>query len=156
MSSDENILRAVRTQQRWLRALTALAATFWGLAVVGSIAVLVAYAVLYAPKEKQMFADYQMRGGLTRYTNSPAGSQPAGPVDPQHALGVHFTMNYAMTRAVLAVVLIVILLSCGTLATLLLVVLNRRVTLKQINHSLAQISGQLRALKASGGGTAGT
>jgi hypothetical protein len=107
----------------------------------------VAYTVVYAPKEKQILSDYRQHGQLTSYTNSATGSQAAGPVDPQHALGVHFTMNYAVTKGILAVVITVIILSCGTLTTLLLVVLNRRVTLKHINYSLAKISEQLKALQ---------
>jgi hypothetical protein len=43
----------------------------------------------------------------------------------------------------------VIILSAGTLTTLLLVIFNRRVTLKQINYSLAQISEQLKQLQTA-------
>ena len=144
---DESVLRAVREQQNWLRRLTALAVVFWALAVIGSVALLVAYVVLYAPKEKQIMSNYAQDGHLTRYTNSPSGSQAAGPLDPQQALGVHFTMNYVVTKGILAVVVTMIILSCGTLTTLLLVILNRRVTLKQINYSLAKISEQLKSLQ---------
>jgi hypothetical protein len=146
---DARILGAVRQQQGWLRLLTVLAVVFWMLAVIGSISVLMGYAVFYAPKEKQMFADYQEHGRLTRHTNtnSAAGSEPAGPVDSQQALGLHFTMNYVVTKGILAMAVTMIILSCGTLTTLLLVVVNRRVTLRQINYSLAQISEQLKALQ---------
>jgi hypothetical protein len=144
---EERVLRAVRAQQRWLRALTALAVLFWALAVIGSVALLTAYTMIYAPKEKQMMAHYQQHGRLVRSTNTPAGPEVTGALDPQQALGVHFTMNYAVTRGILAIVVTVIILSCGTLTTLLLVVLNRRVTLKQINHSLTLISEQLKALQ---------
>jgi len=44
------------------------------------------------------------------------------------------------------------LLAAGTLVTLLLVVVNRRVTLYQINASLAQISRQIQEMQ--GGGSA--
>lgn len=146
--ADERILETVRKQQRWLRALTVLAVMFWGLAVIGGVGLLVCYSVLYAPKEKQIMSDYEKFGYLSRYTNSPTGSQPAGPASPEQALGLHFTMNYAATKGILAVVITVIVLSCGTLTTLLLGILNRRVTLRQINHSLAQISEQLKQLQA--------
>jgi hypothetical protein len=36
----------------------------------------------------------------------------------------------------------------GTLLTLLLVIFNRRVTLRQINASLSQISNQIKELQA--------
>jgi hypothetical protein len=42
----------------------------------------------------------------------------------------------------------VALLGFGTLLTLLLVIFNRRVTLRQINIHLAQISEQIKELKS--------
>jgi hypothetical protein len=45
--------------------------------------------------------------------------------------------------------LAVTLLGVGTLLTLVLVIFNRRVTLRQINVSLAQISEQIKALQKS-------
>jgi hypothetical protein len=148
--TDEQVMQTLRRQTRGLRWLTAVAIAFWTLAVLGTVGVLVFYSIFYAPKEKQMFRDYNTYGHLTHYTNSAdptAGSLPAGPATPEQALGVHFTMNYVATKAILVVAVSVIILSAGTLTTLLLVVLNRRVTLKQINHSLAQISEQLRQLQ---------
>jgi len=47
--------------------------------------------------------------------------------------------------------LAVTLLGVGTLLTLVLVIFNRRVTLRQINASLAQISEQIKALQQSKG-----
>lgn len=146
---DLRVLTTLRRQQRWLRALTALAVVFWITAVIGGVGLLVCYRVFYEPKEKQIMRDYETFGHVSRYTNSPAGGpREAGPVTPEQALALHFTMNYVTTKALLVLVLTVIVLSCGTLTTLLLVVLIRRVTLKQINHSLAQISDQLRQLHA--------
>ncbi|HMJ88623.1 MAG TPA: hypothetical protein VK530_02345 [Candidatus Acidoferrum sp.] len=150
ITSDERVLRGVRTQQRWLKALTALAVAFWVVAVIGGVGLLVCYSIFYEPKEKQIRADYERYGHLTHYTytNSPTGrSVVTSAATPEQALGLHFTMNYVVTKGLLAVVITVIVLSCGTLTTLLVVVLNRKVTLKQINHSLAQISEQLRELQ---------
>ena len=83
---------------------------------------------------------------VVRNAPCPVLSVPSGRVTPEQALALHFTMNYVVTKGLLAVVVAMIVLSCGTLATLLLVIFNRRVTLKQINYSLAQISEQLRRL----------
>jgi hypothetical protein len=149
-TSDERVLRAVRSQQQWLRGLTALAVVFWVVAVIGGMGLLVCYRIFYEPKEKQIISeyttyghlrDYNQRGGVNENENNPAMSA-------EKALAIHFSMNYLATKALLGVVITVIVLSCGTLTTLLLVVLNRRVTLKQINHSLAQISEQLRELQS--------
>jgi len=153
--TDERMMQTLRRQSRGLKWLTGVAIAFWTLAVLGTVGVLVCYSIFYAPKEKQMFRDYNTYGHLTHYTNSTdptAGSLPAGPATPEQALGVHFTMNYVATKAILVVAVSVIILSAGTLTTLLLVILNRRVTLKQINYSLAQISEQLKQLQAPRGG----
>ncbi|HTD67332.1 MAG TPA: hypothetical protein VK846_12460 [Candidatus Limnocylindria bacterium] len=149
-SADERVLHSLRAQQRGLKWLTGLAVAFWVLAVIGGIGVLVCYSIFYQPKEKQIMSDYEKYGYLPRYTNSATGSRPAGPATPEQALGLHFTLSYVVTKGLLAVAVTVIILACGTLTTLLLVVLNRRVTLKQINHSLAQISDQLRQLQQRG------
>lgn len=146
--TDERVMQTIRTQARGLKWLTGLAVTFWILAVLGSVGVLVCYSIFYAPKEKQMFHDYETYGHLAGRTNSPTGSQETGQLSTEKALGLHFTMNYVTAKAVLVIAVSVIILSCGTLSTLLLVVLNRRVTLKQINYSLAQISEQLKQLQA--------
>ncbi len=138
--TDERVMQTIRTQARGLKWLTGLVVTLWILAVLGSVGVLVCYFIFYAPKEKQMFHDYGAYGHLA--------SQETGQLSTEKALGLHFTMSYVTTKAVLVIAVSVTILSCGTLATLLLVVLNRRVTLKQINYSLAQISEQLKHLQA--------
>jgi hypothetical protein len=148
--TDERMMQTLRRQGVGLKWLTGAAIAFWTLAVLGTVGVLVCYSIFYAPKEKQMFRDYNTYGHLTHYTNSPdsaAGSLAAGPATPEQALGVHFTMNYVATKAILVVTVSVLILSAGTLSTLVLVIMNRRVTLKQINHSLVQISEQLKQLQ---------
>jgi hypothetical protein len=150
--SDQQVMDTLRRQQRRLKWLTGTAVALWCLAVVASVGVLVSYSVFYAPKERQIISDYQTYGHLR--DRKPAGGgveeAPNRPPTPEEkALGLHFTMSYVMTKAILIVALSVFILSCGTLATLLLVIFNRRVTLKQINHSLAQISEQLKALQGS-------
>ena len=147
-SPDDRVLEALRAQQSGLKWLTAVTVGFWIIAVIASVGVLVAYSVLYAPKEKQIMSEYQQAGHLVVRTNSPTGSQPAGRMSADQALALHFVMNAAVTRGLLITAASVIAISAGTLTTLLLVILNRRVTLKQINHSLAQISQQLKQLQA--------
>jgi hypothetical protein len=145
--ADERILKSIRAQQRGLKWLTGITVGFWVVAVLTSVGVLIAYCVLYATKEKQIMTEYESSGHLLVRTNSPAGSQPAGRMDTDRALALHFVMNAAVTRGLLITAVSVIAISAGTLTTLLLVILNRRVTLKQINHSLAQISKQLKELQ---------
>jgi hypothetical protein len=150
--TDQQVMDTLRRQQRRLKWLAATAVALWSLAVITSVGVLISYSVFYAPKERQVMADYGAYGHLRdRSSLTPEGEPgPNRPPTPaEKALGLQFTMSYVMTKAILIVAVSVVILSCGTLATLLLVIFNRRVTLRQINHSLAQISEQLKALQAT-------
>jgi hypothetical protein len=150
--TDQQVMDTLHRQQRRLRWLTVTAVVLWSLAVLTSVGVLVFYSVFYAPKERQVLDDYGTYGHLRERSalvteSESAASRP--PTPGEKALGLQFTMSWIMMKVVLFVAVSVIILSCGTLATLLLVIFNRRVTLRQINHSLAQISQQLKALQAS-------
>lgn len=151
---EERVMKALRTNHRWLKALTATAVIFWSLAAITSVGVLVGYAVFYAPKEKQIFRDYEQHGHIQDATKVPAGDPPRDPQTArlEKALSIHFTMTWVLTKGILATAISVLVLSCGTLTTLLLVILNRRVTLRQVNQSLAQISEQLRQLQINKAG----
>ena len=139
-----------------MRWLTGLAIVFWMAAFLAGAGVLVFHSVFLKPKEQQIMADYQQFGHLARHTNQTGVyinekgelAEPVQKLTPEEALNLHFTMSYVVTRGVLAVAISVIILSCGTLATLLLVVMNRRMTLNQINHSLAKISEQISQMQA--------
>ena len=146
---DERVLQTLHGQQRRLRWLTAAGVAFWVLAVVISMGVLVGFYVFYAPKVRQMLADYGTVGHLRVGANPPATDAASDQkfATIEKALAIHFTMNYVATKGLLAVAISVVILSCATLTTLLLVILNRRVTLRQINHTLAQISEQLKVLQ---------
>jgi hypothetical protein len=142
-AANEQTLRTISRHQRRLKWLTGAAIAFWALAVLGTIGVLVSYAMFVAPKERQIMADYGARGRLA----IPDSAEP--PTHADRALGVNFTMTYVITKGILIVAISVVVLSLGTLATLILTISSRRVTLQQINYSLAQISEQLRELKRS-------
>ena len=147
--TGQRVLQTLHEQQRRLRWLTAIGVAFWVLAVITSVGVLVCYTVAYAPKERQVLADYgglgHLRVGRNQTTTDAAGDQRSANIEK--ALSIHFAMNYVVTKGLLAVAISVVILSCATLTTLLLVILNRRVTLRQINHTLAQISEQLKVLQ---------
>ena len=150
--TDQQVLDTLHRQQRRLRWLTTIAIALWSLAVLTSVGVLIFYAYFYAPKEKQIFSEYQTYGHLRDRSAPVTEGEPSAdrpPIPAEKALGLQFTMSYVMTKVVLVLAVSVIILSCGTLATLLLVIFNRRVTLRQINHSLAQISQQLKALQTT-------
>ena len=139
---DDNALLAIARQQRRLKWLTITAITFWVLALVGTIGVLVCYSLYVAPKEKQLMRDFGAGG---RFAAAELPKEPS--LDARHALGLSFVMTYVATKGILIVAISVVVLSLATLATLILAISSRRVTLRQINHSLTQISDQLRELK---------
>jgi hypothetical protein len=145
-AADEQALQTIARHQRRLKWLTITAIAFWALAVLGSIGVLVCYSLFVAPKERQIMADYGSHGHLVSRSANPS---PESSSSADRALGVNFTMTYVATKGILIVAISVVVLSLGTLATLILTISSRRVTLQQINHSLAQISQQLRELKGS-------
>jgi hypothetical protein len=141
-SADARVLNTIRSQQRWLKALTGIAFSFWLLTVVGGIAILVCYSIFIQPKERKLMQDMEMRHqALANGTNAP-------PITADQVMGIQTTMSWVIMKGVLIVTGCLLLLSLGTVLTLVLVVANRRVTLKQINYSLAQISEQLRQLQA--------
>ena len=150
-SGDQQVLKTLATHQRRLKWLTIVAVTFWALAVIGTVAVLVGYSLFVAPKEQQILSDYGTHGRLlTDRSELPGRTEP--PTSTDKAVGVNFSMTYVVTKGLLVVAFSVVILSCGTLATLILVVFNRRVTLRQINYSLAQISAQLKELQTGKAG----
>ena len=115
-SNDERVLQTLHGQQRRLRWLTAVGVAFWVLAVVTSIGVLVCYSVFYAPKERQILDDYGTAGHLRDTARPPAadatGDQRSANIEK--ALGVHFTMNYVVTKGLLAVAISVFILSLSS------------------------------------------
>jgi hypothetical protein len=145
-AASDQALQTIARHQRRLKWLTITAIAFWALAVLGTIGVLVCYSMFVAPKERQIMADYGTHGRLVSHSAEPS---PESPTSADRALGVNFTMTYVITKGILIVATSVVVLSLGTLATLILTISSRRVTLQQINHSLAQISEQLRELKGS-------
>lgn len=146
-AADELALQNITRYQRRLKWLTGTAIAFWAIAVLGTVGVLVCYSIFIAPKERQIMAEYGTHGRLAIPSSAASSSEP--PTHADRALGVNFTMTYAITKGILVVTVSVAILSLGTLATLLLTIFNRRVTLRQINHSLAQISQQLKELKGN-------
>lgn len=143
-AAPDQALQSIRRQQRLMRWLTALALVLWLAAITASAGIVGGYFVFYLPKQKQILRDYAMKP-LPRMV-------PGEEMSAERAVQIHMTLTHFMGMTTIAVAGSVGVLSAGTLVTLLLVGLNRRVTLQQINHSLAQISDQLRPLQAKTGG----
>ena len=150
---EKNVLTTLGRQQRRLTYLIRAAIALWTLAILGCAAVLIIYANFYAPKEQHLLRKYGERPTET-VTRTPMAPMP-GSATPQtdtlraveQALGAQLHLSYVVTRGVLIVAAAVLVLACGTLATLALVVFSRRVTLRQVNEGLASISEQLQRMQ---------
>jgi hypothetical protein len=142
--APDKALQSIRRQQHLMRWLTGLALVLWLAAITACAGIVGGYFVFYLPKQKQILRDYAM----------PHSPENAGrePMSAEKAVQIHMTLTHVMGMTTIVVAGSVGVLSAGTLVTLLLVGLNRRVTLQQINHSLAQISEQLRPLQAKSDG----
>ena len=148
---NTRIVNAVATSRWQGRLLTGLALTFGLLSIVASIATVLSYLYLYRPKENQLLMDY---GAIVRAAGANPAAEDRRMVETPDgrrfdALGVQLTLGHAIAFGAAMVAVSVALLGAGTLVTVTLVIFHRRVTLRQINASLAQISEQLRELQAA-------
>ncbi len=145
---NERVVTAVRSHQRTIRALTSLAFLLGFLAIAASIVVVSAYFVFYRPKEKQLLREVTAAAEQSNHTSAAGQGTGEGVWKLQFDYpSVQATHTYFLSVCIMLTALSVGLLALGTIVLLTVVVLNRRVTLNQINTSLAQISGQLRELR---------
>ncbi len=145
---NARILNAVAASRWQGRLLTGLALGFGLLSIAASLAVVLGYFILYRPKEKQIMADYQ-----TMVQAGPPKPEPGADPKVHEAevrrfamIGLGMTTTFAIAFCTALIGAAVALLGLGTLVTVTLVIFERRVTLRQVNASLAQISEQLMEL----------
>jgi hypothetical protein len=148
---QERILRAVESHGRksgWIAGI----ALFLGLvSIAASIAIVSFYFVFYRPKEKQLLRD------LPPVIYNAASNATAGaaqePVPRPHfdPVRAHLFLVTAIGVGTALVAGSVGLLGLGTLLLVSLVLINRRVALRQIRVSLADISVQLKQLQHPSG-----
>ena len=145
---NEAILRRLRALNWGGRALTAVALGVGMLCIAGGVLLVWANTHIIFPQVQTLVKEYHSApvGG----TNSVAGTAPA---DELLTLGDGATVDrqvlvtLMMGKSLNVTSLAVALLGVGTLLTLLLVIFNRRVTLRQINAQLGQISDQMKELQ---------
>ena len=147
---NTRILNAVAASRWQGRLLTGFALVFGLLSIAASIATVLGYLFLYRPKENQLLMDY---GAIVRAAGANPSAEDRRMVETPDgrrfdALGVQLTLGHAIAFGAAMVAVSVALLGAGTLVTVTLVIFHRRVTLRQVNASLAQISEQLRELRS--------
>jgi hypothetical protein len=155
---NETVLKALQRQKLVGRALTTGALGFGLLSIGVSILLAVALATILFPRISIMVTDYAQavqQAGTNSVestgTNSMAvnliGGGEMSSSDPNWR---HVVVTLGLGKAMNIMSLSLCFLGAGTFLTLLLTIFNRRVTLRQINLSLAQISRQIKELQDSG------
>ena len=141
---NDRVVRKIKIQQRISRVLTATALFFGFVAIGASIALVVAYSLLYLPKQKQLLRDYQKAAEKSLHNYAP---NPGDPKSYAQMAEAHIFMTHVASAGTMLLAVSVAVLAGGTLVLLIVTILNRRLALSQINASLAQISGQIKELK---------
>ena len=138
----ENIMGAVRSQNRTGRAMVVAALLLGILSIVASIVMTWANIAMIMPMDRLLIDDYQSVS-LKSKTNSEGNVV----LSPEQLNLRHVQVTNAQGFAIFLTDASVALLAVGTLVILFLVNFNRRITLRQINANLAQISNQIIELQ---------
>ena len=143
---NARIAKAVGSHRTKLRVLTSTAMLLGLIAVAISCLILVFYPVMYLPKQRE----------LIKRAESAATQAKAETVEDtvkrlDKFMGVEILMTHVISMGTTIVAAAVGALALGTLVLVMVVTINRRATLNQINISLAQISNQLKELQSSEG-----
>jgi hypothetical protein len=118
------LTQKILKRDRWsMRLLTGLATFFWILASAGLVVLVSFYLVMVTPRLKAYAAG---RAQLENDWNDWA---------------------YAVNLAGGSILVCIVTLLLAAVSTMLLILLSRRATLRQINASLAEISEQLKQLR---------
>lgn len=145
---NERTLNSIKKQQRGLKLLTGGALGLWLVAMVGSVFLIWAYFIMYLPKEREMASGLNNVERLASTNTASADSWVSDKViAKQHV--VTFSLNRAIGILTVLTAASVVVLSAAMFATIILVIWNRRVTLRQINANLTQISAQLKTLETT-------
>ena len=134
------VAAAVRSHRLKMRLLTSIAFIVGLVAVATAVVLVWSYLILYLPKYKQIARD----AGATfaRTHNAATETTPR-----DQLLGGQIALSHVTTVGVTILSVGVGILGLGTFTLALVVTLNRRLTLNQLQTSLAQISNQLRELQ---------
>jgi hypothetical protein len=151
-SINQRALAAVRSYRITVRVLAISAFAFALLAVAISLYLVWFWRTTFVPKHEELLqgTDWLRQAAAGGAANAPGGSSAAGTNLLERIGGmmkVEAAHTYALSMGVALVALLDSALGLGILALATVVMLNRRVTLKQINAHLAQISQQLRELQ---------
>jgi hypothetical protein len=140
------ITEKLRSYRRRGRLLTIAALSVGILAIVAGVLLGWASAYIVMPMERLLIQEYP--NALATKGSKPAAiekGEPAPPISRAELDLCHVQVTAAHGKALFITATAVVLQGFGTLLTLLLVIFNRQVTLRQINANLELISSQIRA-----------
>jgi hypothetical protein len=134
------------------RAFTVIALGVGLLSIAAGIVIAWANSIQVTPAEHWLLQEYP---GVLQHTDTnsltvnPTGAIP--PLTKGRLDWMHVQVTGAHGKVIILLAFAIALTGVGTLLTLVLVIFNRRATLRQINASLAQISHQIKELQQGKG-----
>jgi len=136
---------------RWTgRLLTTAALAIGLLAIAAGILVAMANLNLVMPMEQRLLLQTHPELFGQPATNHVASAETKPASTQEQTETRHLLVTFAQGKELFLLVIAVILMGLGTFLTLLLVIFNRRVTLRQVNANLALISRQIKELQDRG------
>jgi hypothetical protein len=139
------ILGSIKKQQRGLKLLTGTALGLWLVSTMGIVFLIWAYFFTYLPKEREIIYRLDREVNASSASASPSGESEKARTGQKQEM---FIMTRVVGIGIVSTAACVAVLSAGMFATIMLVIWNRRVTLRQINANLTQISAQLKELQS--------
>ena len=149
--TNEAILKRLKTHLWTGRLLTTAALGIGLLAIAAGILLVWANAAVLFPQVQTLVqqSDAAHAGG-TNTVARPNASDDRLTLSDGTKVDQQVLVTLMLGKSVNVISLAVALLGLGTFLTLVLVIFNRRVTLRQVNASLAQISRQIKELQERG------
>jgi hypothetical protein len=143
---NQAVMKKLHSHPWTRRGLVTVALGFGLLAIFGSIVLAWANLIMVHPMERLLMEDYP--GAVQQSGTYAEGKKP---LSREELDWRHVQVTAAHGKVMFLTAVSMALLSMGTLVILLLVIFNRRVTLRHINVSLAQISKQIQELQGQKG-----
>jgi hypothetical protein len=148
---NDSVMQQLRSYRWKGRVLTGFAFALGLLSMVASILIAWANAARVMPMERLLLEDYpaavQMSGHTAMGTNVPVNAEGKAVLPREELDWRHVQVTAALGKVAYVTAFSITLACMGTFTVLLLVIFNRRVTLRQINSNLAQISEQIKSLQ---------
>jgi hypothetical protein len=146
--SNEAVMKQLHSYRWKGRVLTTLALGVGLLSIAAGILLVWVNVAIIFPEVKLMLQQTNAAtAGNTNSVSQTADVTPMRTLFDGTKVGSQSFVLLLQEKAMNVMSLAITLLGVGTFLTLVLVIFNRRVTLRQVNASLAEISEQIKALR---------